>query len=158
VFRVWKTNRRRIESAGYAVCPGSNLRVADDGHLDAPCVDIDDLGLIERCSRDSTPGPRQAVAARRSWDRVVGLAIQNEGGTEIDDPVSEAAFELVHQAHLLNRSARSSFSWPGGEGRTYRVLDAAWALARSAHACRSARLDHEFVDALLAEDLVASSR
>jgi hypothetical protein len=159
LFRIWKTTRRSVEAAGYAVCPGSNLRVSDDGaRLDAPVVAIDDRGLIERSATGSQPGPRQAVARHRSWTDIIGLALQNEGGSDIDDPASEAAFELVHQAFLLRASGDPSVSTPGDPTLTFRTLDAAWALAQRAPVHRSVRLDREFVEALSAARLTSLSR
>ncbi|MBP8209888.1 MAG: hypothetical protein KAY11_10005 [Ilumatobacteraceae bacterium] len=149
LFRVWKSNWRRIEAAGYAACPGINIRVSDDASsFAAPRVEIDDGGLVRRCSEASLVGPRQAVATENEWTSVIGLAVQNEGGTHILDPMSEAAFEFVHQAFQIHRVADERRVLANSEAHTLRVLDAAWALSRRAGIHRSARLDHEFIEAV----------
>lgn len=93
-------------------------------------------------------GPRQAVATENEWTSVIGLAVQNEGGTHILDPMSEAAFEFVHQAFQIHRVADERRVLANSEAHTLRVLDAAWALSRRAGIHRSARLDHEFIEAV----------
>lgn len=158
LFSHWKSTRRRIEKAGFSVCDGHNVRIAPDGsHIDVPVVDIPDFGLSEALSDKFPATMRQRRASQRRWTDIRGIVSENQGGSDIDDPRAESAFELVHQAFLLRLMVETTALRAASEEdepaesaleRASATVDALIGLARRVDDHASCRLDSDFCPAL----------